>query len=65
MYVYVYIYIYTHVHITYTYAASSFASLNKAWVGIHGSFPTGFISNRARFSVGSSLIAFLPNDLPN
>ena len=31
----------------------------------HGSFPIGFISNWARFSLGSILIAFLPNDLPN
>ena len=30
----------------------------------HGSFPIGFISNRAHFQLGSILIAFIPNDLP-
>ena len=31
----------------------------------HGSFPIGFISNWARFYLGSILIAFLPKDSPN
>ena len=31
----------------------------------HGSFPIGLISNLVRFYLGSILIAFLPNDLPN
>ena len=30
-----------------------------------GSFPIGFFSNWARFELGSIIIAFLPNDLPN
>ena len=30
----------------------------------HGSFPIGLISDWARFKLGSTLIAFLPNDLP-
>ena len=31
----------------------------------HGTFPIGLISKWARFQMGSILIAFLPNDLPN
>ena len=31
----------------------------------HGSFPIGLISNWPGFKLGSIIIAFLPNDLPN
>ena len=43
----------------------SYQTFNMWRLITHGSFPIGLISNWARFYLGSIMIAFLPNDLPN
>ena len=63
--VYIYIYIHIYTHVIYIYIYMYMLPLYYAIMCVYSSTFLFSLSNWARFWLGSFLIAFLPNDLPN